>query len=73
MEENKLKLTKIPLEYLLGILEALYDEGYDYFDLEGVLDPNKEKDTIKISVSEDYLTEEEEGDENKLDDYEQLL
>jgi hypothetical protein len=73
MEKSNLKLTKIPLEYLLSILEALYDEGYDYFDLEGVLDPNKEKDTIKISVSEDYLTEEEEGDENKLDDYEQLL
>lgn len=71
MEKSNLKLTKIPIEYLLEILETLYNEGYDYFDLEGVLDPDKEKDTIKITVSEDYLTEEE--DDTKLDDYEQLL
>jgi hypothetical protein len=70
MENSNIKLTKIPIEYLLEILETLYNEGYDYFDLEGVLDPEKEKDTIKISVSEDYLTEE---DDTKLDDYEQLL
>jgi hypothetical protein len=70
METNNVKLTKIPIEYLLEILETLYNEGYDYFDLEGIIDPDKEKDTIKITVSEDYLTEE---DENKLDDYEQLL
>ena len=49
----------------------MYNEGYDYFDLEGIIDPDKEKDTIKITVGEDYLSTEE--DENKLDDYEQLL
>ena len=70
MEKSNVKLTKIPIEYLLEILETLYNEGYDYFDLEGVIDPDKEKDTIKITVSEDYLSQE---DENKLDDYEQLL
>jgi hypothetical protein len=70
MESSNIKLTKIPIEYLLEILETLYNEGYDYFDLEGVLDPEKEKDTIKITVSEDYLSEE---DDTKLDDYEQLL
>jgi hypothetical protein len=70
MENSNIKLTKIPIESLLEILETLYNEGYDYFDLEGVLDPEKEKDTIKITVSEDYLSEE---DDTKLDDYEQLL
>jgi hypothetical protein len=70
MEKSNVKLTKIPIEYLLEILETLYNEGYDYFDLEGIIDPDKEKDTIKITVSEDYLSQE---DENKLDDYEQLL
>lgn len=70
MEKSNVKLTKIPIEYLLEILETLYNEGYDYFDLEGIIDPDKEKDTIKITVSEDYFTKE---DENKLDDYEQLL
>jgi hypothetical protein len=70
MESSNIKLTKIPIEYLLEILETLYNEGYDYFDLEGIIDPDKEKDTIKITVSEDYLSQE---DENKLDDYEQLL
>jgi hypothetical protein len=72
MESSNIKLTKIPIEYLLEILETLYNEGYDYFDLEGVLDPEKEKDTIKISVSEEYLSEEGE-DDTKLNDYEQLL
>jgi hypothetical protein len=72
MESSNIKLTKIPIEYLLEILETLYNEGYDYFDLEGVLDPEKEKDTIKISVSEEYLSKEEE-DDTKLNDYEQLL
>jgi hypothetical protein len=71
MEKSNIKLTKIPIEYLLEILGTLYNEGYDYFDLEGVLDPEKEKDTIKITVSEDYLSEED--DDTKLDDYEQLL
>ena len=71
METNNVKLTKIPIEYLLEILETLYNEGYDYFDLEGIIDPDKEKDTIKITVGDDYLSSEE--DENKLDDYEQLL
>lgn len=71
MEKSNVKLTKIPIEYLLEILETLYNEGYDYFDLEGIIDPDKEKDTIKITVGEDYLSTEE--DENKLDDYEQLL
>jgi hypothetical protein len=72
MESSNIKLTKIPIEYLLEILETLYNEGYEYFDLEGVLDPEKEKDTIKISVSEEYLSKEEE-DDTKLNDYEQLL
>ena len=71
MEKSNLKLTKIPIEYLLEILETLYNEGYDYFDLEGVLDPDKENDTVRITVCEDYLTEED--GENKIDDYEQLL
>jgi hypothetical protein len=70
MEKSNIKLTKIPIEYLLEILETLYNEGYDYFDLEGAMDPDREKDTIKITVSEDYLSEE---DDTKLDDYEQLL
>ena len=42
MEKSNLKLTKIPIEYLLEILETLYNEGYDYFDLEGIIDPDKE-------------------------------
>lgn len=71
METNNVKLTKIPIEYLLEILETLYNEGYDYFDLEGIIDPDKEKDTIRITVGDDYLSQDD--NENKLDDYEQLL
>jgi hypothetical protein len=69
MEKSNLKLTKIPIEYLLEILEKLYNDGYDYFDLEGIIDPDREKDIIRITVSDDYLTE----DQPNIDDYEQLL
>ncbi|MFN9112423.1 MAG: hypothetical protein ACK5XN_20335 [Bacteroidota bacterium] len=69
MEKSNLKLTKIPIEYLLEILEKLYNDGYDYFDLEGIIDLDREKDIIRITVSDDYLTE----DQPNIDDYEQLL
>lgn len=80
---DKLKLTKIPLEYVLQILTLLYEEGYDYFDLEGTVDVDDEeerekRDVIKISVREDYFSrdDEEEDDDDKInfdEDYEKLL
>jgi hypothetical protein len=71
MEKSNLKLTKIPIEYLLEILETLYNEGYDYFDLEGIINKEMPQDTIKITVMDEYLSDDE--DKIKVDDYEQLL
>jgi hypothetical protein len=83
MDNNTFKLTKIPLEYIVQILTLLYEEGYDYFDLEGTVDSEendeKEKrDVIKISVRQEYFSEEDENgdDDDKInfdEDYEKLL
>ena len=83
MDNNTFKLTKIPLEYIVQILTLLYEEGYDYFDLEGTVDSEendeKEKrDLIKISVREEYFSEEENNDDdddkiNFDEDYDKLL
>lgn len=79
MDNNTFKLTKIPLEYIVQILTLLYEEGYDYFDLEGTVDSedNEEKekrDVIKISVREEYFSEDDEEDDTNFDgDYEKLL
>lgn len=82
MENNKFKFTKIPLESFLEILSSLYEEGYDFIDLEGVpnISSSEEiKDIITIIVSEQYMSneeEEEEEEKKKIDfdkDYEQLL
>jgi len=81
MSNNTFKLTKIPLEYIVQLLTHLYEEGYDYFDIEGTIDDdsNEEKrDVIKISVRQEYFSEEIENDddEDKInfdEDYEKLL
>ena len=78
MENNKLKLTKIPLEYVVQILTLLYEEGYDYFDLEGTPDSSENdeeelRDVIKISVRQEYFSNEEDDNDNSNIDYEELL
>lgn len=88
MDNNTFKLTKIPLEYIVQILTLLYEEGYDYFDLEGTVDSEddekKEKrDVIKISVREEYFSGDDDDDDddeetrddkiNFDEDYEKLL
>lgn len=78
---QKVKLTKIPLDYILQVLTVLYEEGYDYFDLEGTVSEETEdsRDVIKITVREDYFSEEKredddtEEDTNFNGDYEKLL
>ena len=49
----KNKIKKIHVESLMKILADLYDEGVDYVDIEGESEGNR--DTIRLSFSEDYM------------------
>lgn len=79
MENNKVVLRKIPLEHIVNILTTLFEQGYDYFDLEGHMDEEGVRDNILISVSDEYYSGDEEEEENNNnspinpDDYEKLL
>ena len=59
-------LRKIPLEMLIQILEDLYNGGADYIDISGDTDVNGvPKDTIKITVKPEYMSDfNEENDVN---------
>jgi hypothetical protein len=51
-------LRKIPLEMLLNILQDLYDGGADYVDISGDTDVDGiSRDTIKLTVKPEYLSE----------------
>lgn len=55
MENNKVTLKKIPLEVFIDALENLYNMGVDFIDITGTSD--KVQDTIGLSFTEDYLTQ----------------
>jgi hypothetical protein len=58
-------LRKIPLEMLIQILEDLYNGGADYVDISGDTDANGlPRDTIKITVKPEYLSDTEEDEED---------
>jgi hypothetical protein len=62
-------LHKIPLEALIGILTDLYDNGADFIDISGE-NSEKEglpKDTIKITVKPEYLSDYNEEDVMELE------
>jgi hypothetical protein len=51
-------LRKIPLEMLINILQDLYDGGADYVDISGDTDVDGiSRDTIKLTVKPEYLSE----------------
>ena len=51
---KKLTIQKVPLYALIEVLENLYNDGVEYIDISGEL--NGEKDVIKITVKEEYMT-----------------
>lgn len=65
MEENRIVLRKIPIDMVIGLLESLFEQGYDYFDIEG--STGDEQDFIKIAIKAEYFSEEME-EENEEDD-----
>jgi hypothetical protein len=61
-------LRKIPLEMLIQILEDLYNSGADYVDISGDNDVNGvPKDTIKITVRPEYMSDFDENNELNLE------
>jgi len=63
-----MKIVKIPLAALLDILTDLYDSGADYIDIEGQenIEGLELKDMMKIIVKPEYLSKDEERDNNIL-------
>jgi len=55
--ENKLTISKIPIETLLNILTDLYEKGVDYVDLIAHQDEESKEDRIGIAVYKDYMAE----------------
>lgn len=59
-------LRKIPLGLFIEILTDLFENGADFIDLTG--DENNEgetpRDSVKITVKPEYLSEEEEEDDD---------
>lgn len=65
MENNKIKLRKVPLEGLIMILEMLYEQGFDFVDIEGTT--AEEQDSVSVYTNMEYLSEEfqEDGDDEE--------
>jgi hypothetical protein len=69
MEENRITLRKIPIELIIGLLEQLFEQGYDYFDIEG--NAEEEQDFVKIAIKPEYFSKEmEEGEEEDIEEHE---
>jgi len=69
MEENRITLRKIPIELIIGLLEQLFEQGYDYFDIEGTAE--EEQDFVKIAIKPEYFSKEmEEGEEEDIEEHE---
>ena len=64
-------LRKIPLGPLIEILTDLFENGADFIDLSGNVNDDGEtpRDTLKITVKPEYLSLEEEDDEEDIIDY----
>lgn len=62
-------LRKIPLGPLIEILTDLFENGADFIDLSGNVNDEGEtpRDTLKITVKPEYLSLEEEDEEDIID------
>lgn len=61
--EKKIRLTKIPLAAFIAALEEVWESGADFIDIIAV--PNVDQDCIGIIVRDEYISMEEEGEEEK--------
>jgi hypothetical protein len=58
---DKFKIKKIDLKKFIEQLVDIYDSGADYIDMEVIV--KKDQDTVKIIVLDEYLSDEEEEEE----------
>ena len=69
------RITRVPLEEFLNILENIYNSGADYVDIIG--DAGGEEGLMKIEVKREYLCPEDEmeeiSDEGMEDFYNSLI
>lgn len=63
---EKVKISKVPLEDLLNILENLYEQGVNYIDFDFLIDPQEIQSVISISTRPEYISTPEELEEEKL-------
>jgi len=68
MEENRITLRKIPIELIIGLLEQLFEQGYDYFDIEG--NAEEEQDFVKILIKPEYFSKDMEEEEEDIEEHE---
>ena len=66
--KEKIKISKIPLEDLLNILENLYEQGVNFVDFDFFIDPKDVQSVISISTRPEYIATPEELEAEKLID-----
>lgn len=54
MENNEVRLKKVPIEVLLNALSELYAMGVEYVDIVG--ENGKEQDRIGLMYTQEYLS-----------------
>jgi hypothetical protein len=57
MENNQVRLKKIPLGVFIQALMDVYNGGVDFIDIIGT--PGEEQDTIGIAFTDEYMSKEE--------------
>lgn len=68
---QEIRLKKIPLNVFIQALMDVYNTGVDYIDIIGK--PDEEQDTIGIAFCEEYMTKEEETDEENIEDLKEQI
>jgi hypothetical protein len=63
-----MELRKIPLEMFIQILQELYDGGADFVDISGEMNDDSDalRDTVKLTVKPEYLSDYNEDDTVEL-------
>jgi hypothetical protein len=63
-----MELRKIPLEMFIQILQELYDGGADFVDISGEKNDDSDdlRDTVKLTVKPEYLSDYNEDDTVEL-------
>lgn len=64
-EGDFIRVIKIPIQDLLGILENLYEMGTNFVDMEFFIDPDEVQSVVTISVKPEYMATPEQLEEEQ--------